>query len=241
MSEDPLILIIDDLLRRVDNCILYCNENGLVDPPVTEIYLATQALSHPEMFQLDDSVRRLCQRVRGDMPQNNDNWKGHYEQLFSIDPPKTFVAAMENARTQLRITKSFVRTLLSEQIHKIESAAPALSIDRRSVVMGHVIQGNAGQVVVDSIVDKSTLTNSVKILNDQSKTDVAEFLLALSDFVGKSGNREAADIAEHLNEEISRPKPRKSLIRKAWDGLSTILPAVKDIAGAAEAIEKILN
>jgi hypothetical protein len=69
--------------------------------------------------------------------------------------------------------------------------------------------------------------------------DTAALLLRVAELVAKSGNKEAGELLDQFNEELSKPQPRKSLLRRSWDGLVAALPAVTSIAGAAAALAKL--
>ncbi|NKM65296.1 hypothetical protein GFL58_30740 [Rhizobium leguminosarum bv. viciae] len=245
MSENPLIANIDELLERVDTCVSYCRELGLQDAYEKDYpYLAAYMLSREEMGQIDYMVKNLCRRVRGQEPDTIE-WVDHVSQLFQVWEiegryPRTSMEGWANAKVQLRKTKAFVRVLLAEQCYQVEMAAARTPANKQEVVLGHVIQGNAGQVIVDSEVNRSTLANTVQSLESRCDMDISEFIRALSEVVTKSGNKEAVELVDQLNEELSRTEPRKSLMRLTWDNLVAVLPVVKEVAGAAGAIAKLL-
>ncbi|MGN7868456.1 hypothetical protein [Paracoccus sp. 22332] len=243
MAEHPVITIIDDLLQRVEACELYCNQHGLQDASERDHpYLASHMLEHGEMSQLDTIVRQLCQRIRQSPPDDME-WMSHFSQLIDYKErrghyPRTSMEAWSNMKFQLRKTKAFVRILLAEQAYQVELAAAKIPV-RKEVNMGHFIQGVKGHVIVDSTVNKSTLTTTIQVLESRFDADVAEFIKSLADFVSKSGNKDAVELVDQLNEELSRPEPRASLMRRSWDNLVAILPVVKEMAGATGALAKL--
>jgi hypothetical protein len=46
-------------------------------------------------------------------------------------------------------------------------------------------------------------------------------------------------LLDQFNEELAKPQPRKGLLKRSWDGIVAVLPAVTAIAGAAAAIAKL--
>lgn len=243
MAEHPIISITDDLLQRVEACERYCNQRGLQDAAEKDHpYLASYMLDQREMSQLDSSVRQLCYRIRQSAPDGIE-WMDHSSQLYDYKErkghyPKTTIEAWANMKFQLRKTKAFVRILLAEQAYQVEMEAAKIP-SSKEVSVGHFIQGNTGSIILDSTVDKFTLTNTIQIIKSRFDEDVTEFIRSLSDVVSKSGNKEAVELVDQLNEELSRPEPRTSLMRRSWENLVAILPAVKEIAGAAGALAKL--
>ncbi|MET7242482.1 hypothetical protein ABZT49_03880 [Methylobacterium sp. EM32] len=246
MSDHPIIDSIDDLIQRTEKCADYTAGKGLKDADETEHpYIAAHIINQREMFQLDDSVVRFCNKVRGREPQPNE-WTDHYQQLEEYFKrkgyyPRTSLEGWANTKFQLRRTKAFVRELLAEQLYELNMYAAKTPHNKREFVMGHVIHGNSGQIIVDSKIDKTVLRNTINTLEERSEFDIAEFVKELSNFVNNSGIQEAVELTDQLNEELSRSEPRKSLVRRSWEGLVSVLPAVKEMAGAAGAIAKFFG
>jgi hypothetical protein len=46
---------------------------------------------------------------------------------------------------------------------------------------------------------------------------------------------------DQFNEELAKPAPRKSLLKRSWDNLVQVLPTVTTVAGAAAAIAKLFG
>ena len=96
-----------------------------------------------------------------------------------------------------------------------------------------------------SNIQDSTIVNWSLVENAFNKTksnfgeETAAMLLKVTELVAQSGNKEAGELLDQFNEELSKPQPRKSLLKRSWDSLVAVLPAVTSIAGAAAAIAKL--
>jgi hypothetical protein len=89
-----------------------------------------------------------------------------------------------------------------------------------------------------TIVNRSFVENAFNKVNNQDQ-EAAKALLEVSKLVAKSGNKEAGELLDQFNEELAKPEPRKSLLKRSWDGLVLLLPTIKEVAGAAAAIAKL--
>lgn len=59
--------------------------------------------------------------------------------------------------------------------------------------------------------------------------------------VAASGNKEAGELLDQFNEELAKPEPRKSLLKRSWDGLVQVLPTVTTVANATTAVAKLFG
>ena len=87
-----------------------------------------------------------------------------------------------------------------------------------------------------TVVTESSLTNALNRYADAGRGQVEEALVALAEIVAASGSREAGELLDSFNEEISAKKPRKPVLRSLWDGLTTALPAILTTAKIAAII-----
>lgn len=123
-------------------------------------------------------------------------------------------------RTQRRLAKALLR------------AAPVGSTVE--VVMGDKFS----DIRNSTIVNRSFVEKAFNNVNKQDQ-EAAKALLEVSKLVAKSGDQEAGQLLDQFNEELAKPEPRKSLLKRSWDGLVQILPTIKEVAGAAAAIAKL--
>jgi hypothetical protein len=107
--------------------------------------------------------------------------------------------------------------------------------NRRGTFMGDIFSN----IQNSSIVNRSLVENAFNKIKSEVGEDTAATLLKVTELVAQSGNKEAGEILDQFNEELGKPQPRKSLLKRSWDGLVAVLPAVNTIAGAAAAIAKL--
>ncbi|MCO6407819.1 hypothetical protein [Hoeflea alexandrii] len=91
------------------------------------------------------------------------------------------------------------------------------------------------------IINRSIVNNTLNNLRIRSDENLASFVGALSAVVEKSQNKEAGELLDQFNEELSRSEPRKSLLRRSWKSLVEVLPDVAKIAGASAALAKLIG
>jgi hypothetical protein len=106
---------------------------------------------------------------------------------------------------------------------------------RRGIFMGDTFSN----IQNSTIVNRSTVESAFNKTKTEMGDETAALLLRVAELVAKSGNKEAGELLDQFNEELSKPQPRKSLLRRSWDGLVAALPAVTSIAGAAAALAKL--
>jgi hypothetical protein len=109
------------------------------------------------------------------------------------------------------------------------------SDNRRGAFMGDTFSN----ITNSTIVNRSFVENAFNKAKSEVGEDTAAMLLKVAEVVAQSGNKEAGELLDQFNEELSKPQPRKSLLKRSWDGLVAALPTVTAIAGAAAAIAKL--
>jgi hypothetical protein len=109
------------------------------------------------------------------------------------------------------------------------------SDQRRGAFMGDTFSNIQNSTIVSrSLVEQAF--NSAKVT---AGAEAAEALRKIAEFVAASGNKEAGELLDQFNEELARPEPRKSLLKRSWESLVQVLPTVTAVAGAAGAIAKL--
>jgi hypothetical protein len=113
---------------------------------------------------------------------------------------------------------------------------------RKGQFMGDTFSGIQNASINNrSIVNESSVEIAVNKVRGEAGDGTAEALGKIADAVRTSGNTQAAEFLDQLNEELGKPQPRKGLLRASWDNLVKTLPAVTAIAGAAGAIAKLFS
>lgn len=90
-----------------------------------------------------------------------------------------------------------------------------------------------------TIYNHSTFTDAFNVVKAKSNDDIAEALEKVAEAVGKSGNEEAGELFDAFNEEVKREKPRKSVLKRTWDSIVAVIPAIASMVGVAEKIAKL--
>jgi hypothetical protein len=100
---------------------------------------------------------------------------------------------------------------------------------------------NFSDIRNSTIVNRSLVEKAFNKLNAAGDADAAGALRKIAEVVAQSGNKEAGELFDLFNEELTRtppPPPRKSVLKSSWDGLVKTLPAIAAIAGAVAALGK---
>ncbi len=91
------------------------------------------------------------------------------------------------------------------------------------------------------IVNRSTIQNAFNKVKNEHDEDTAKALLRIEEEINKSGNKEAAENFESFSDELSKPEPKKSLLKTLWQGTLLALPGLKELTGVVEQIVKLFS
>ena len=119
----------------------------------------------------------------------------------------------------------------------IRSASFTQNFYQGSIVMGDIFSN----IKNSTIVNRSLVERSFNKVKSEADEETAKVLLKVAEVVADSGNKEAGEILDQFNEELAKPAPRKSLLKRSWDNLVQVLPTVTTVAGAAAAIAKLFG
>ncbi|WDQ00114.1 hypothetical protein PVK74_30565 [Micromonospora chalcea] len=92
-----------------------------------------------------------------------------------------------------------------------------------------------------TIINRSVLSNSMNRLHEKGQSDIAEALRSVAEFIEKSGNGEAAENFGAMTEELDQPEPRKAILKTLWVGTLAALPAISELADAADKINGLFS
>ena len=90
-----------------------------------------------------------------------------------------------------------------------------------------------------TIVNRSTVERSFNRVREEFDEDTVNALKRIEEEINKSGNQEAAELFEGFNEELQKPKPKKTLLRSSWKGIVEALPAVTQLTKVVADITKL--
>jgi hypothetical protein len=132
---------------------------------------------------------------------------------------------------------SIGRVLQKEGCDGPASVSIIQNFDQRSTVMGDIF----ANIKDSTIVNRSLVERSFNKVKSEADEETAKVLIRVAEVVADSGNKEAGEILDQFNEELAKPVPRKSLLKRSWDNLVQVLPTVTTVAGAAAAIAKLFG
>ena len=82
----------------------------------------------------------------------------------------------------------------------------------------------------NTIVNRSSVQNAFNKVKDDYDEETANALKRVEEEINKSGNREAAENFEAFSEELSKPEPKKSLLKTLWEGTLSALPTLAQLS-----------
>lgn len=74
--------------------------------------------------------------------------------------------------------------------------------------------------------------NSFNKVKNNYGDDVSKALVKIAESIEESGDPAAGALFDNFNQELNKPQPEKSKLKKIWEGIVKILPSVASIAGA---------
>ena len=77
-----------------------------------------------------------------------------------------------------------------------------------------------------TIINKSVVENSFNKVKTEYDEEVAKALLQIGEYIEKSGDVSAGILYDKFNEELNKPQPEKSTLRKIWEGIEKTLPSI---------------
>lgn len=90
-----------------------------------------------------------------------------------------------------------------------------------------------------TIINRSHVEGAFNRAESLGNDELAQALIAITDFVERSGDPAAGAVLGELGRELDQEHPDGERVRRFWDGLVAILPGVAKVAGAAAAIAKL--
>jgi hypothetical protein len=93
------------------------------------------------------------------------------------------------------------------------------------------------------VVNNSIVENALnKVRSEYNEgVNIADALKAVEEEINKSGNTEAAENFESFNEELSKPEPKKSILKTLWQGTLAALPSLSQFTSIISNVEKLFS
>jgi len=104
---------------------------------------------------------------------------------------------------------------------------------------------NGDQITVtgneNTIVNRSTVQNAFNKVKTKCDDETAKALKCVEEEINKSGNKEAAENYDSFCYELSKPEPKKSLLKTLWNGTLAALPTLSQLTSAVSSIVKLFS
>lgn len=81
-----------------------------------------------------------------------------------------------------------------------------------------------------TVINNSIVNNSFNKVKTEYGEDIVNALMEVSKFIEKSGDLSARILFDKFNEELNKPQPDKSTIRKIWEGIEKTLPTINALS-----------
>jgi hypothetical protein len=92
-----------------------------------------------------------------------------------------------------------------------------------------------------TIINRSLIEKSFNKIRTDFDEDTANALKKVAAEIERSGNKDAAENFDSFNEELQKPEPKKSVLRALWEGVTTALPSLLQMADIVTKISKLFS
>lgn len=192
---------------------------------------------------LDDHQRPIIEKAFSDLQNDlNDIVNIMRSAATSKEDQNADTPLREKTIRDLEVSLAAVRSRFGENARRFQETLNAQ--EPTTVINNHgdTIMGNNFSHISHSVITNHSMVEKVvNKFQGSSDKGLASFIKELSGLVEGSGEKEAGELLDQFNEELARDEPRKSLLRRTWDGLVDVLPSVAKIAGATAAVSKLLD
>ncbi|MFM2063892.1 MAG: hypothetical protein RLZZ507_3563 [Cyanobacteriota bacterium] len=104
--------------------------------------------------------------------------------------------------------------------------------------MGDQIQVNGSE---NHIINRSIFQHAFNKVKADYDDETANAIKRVAEEINKSGNKEAAENFEAFSEELSKPQPKKSLLKSLWEGTLSALPTLAQTSSVVSLIVRLFN
>lgn len=129
-----------------------------------------------------------------------------------------------------------------ETLHIYRHQFPGTFIDtyikEYNQVTGDKIEVNGSG---NTIINRSTVQNAFNKVKAAHDETTAKALTDVEAEINKSGNKEAAENFESFSEELTKPEPKKSLLKSLWQGTLAALPTIEQLPGVIDSITQLFS
>jgi hypothetical protein len=93
----------------------------------------------------------------------------------------------------------------------------------------------------NTIINRSIVQNAFNKVKADYDEETANALNRVEEEINKSGNKEAAENFEAFSEELSKPEPKKSLLKALWKGTLDALPTLAQLSNIVNLIVRLFS
>jgi hypothetical protein len=93
-------------------------------------------------------------------------------------------------------------------------------------VGGDKVGGDKFENVSGTIVNRSTLKQSMNTVARRTDDDTAQALKRIAELIEAQNNAEAAEIFESFNKELAKQSPARAVLKSLWEGLKAAMPVL---------------
>jgi HEAT repeat protein len=133
----------------------------------------------------------------------------------------------QNEQIYNRIEKIRNESDLMNQYKKVEVLIALIP----TATVGEIYMGDYFNNIQNAtIINKSIVEKSFNKVKKEYNEEVAKSLIQIAEFIEESDDISAGILFDNFNEELNKPQPDKSKIKKIWNGIEKTLPSIKIIS-----------
>jgi hypothetical protein len=123
-----------------------------------------------------------------------------------------------------------------------QKAAPALTPNQILFVKNDYHMGDTFNGINNStIYNRSTFSDAFNSVKTKYSEDSARALEIVRALVEGSKDQQAGEVFDSFNEELSKEKPRTSVLQNLWGGLIKLVPLISETVGLVDKILPLLQ
>lgn len=107
-----------------------------------------------------------------------------------------------------------------------------------NIVTGDQINASGSGNIV---INRSIVQNAFNKVKTEYDEETAKALKSVEEEINQSGNKVAAENFEAFTEELSKPNPKKSLLKTLWEGTLAALPTLAQMSSIVNLIMKLYS
>jgi hypothetical protein len=144
--------------------------------------------------------------------------------------------------TEFRDNQTFYAQLNNVLSGMMQNNYYSVRIYNQEIKAKEITMGDRYENIHNStIINRSVLDNSFNKVKKDFDDNIAESLLKIGSIIEGSGNKEAGELFNSFNYEISKKEPSKVTLKSLWNGLVGMLPSIETSVNLVEQISKLFS